>query len=163
VTKWSLVEALTIWKKNKTETRVKTENRLGSMAGPVIQVTGTHHAEGLVNPKVHGLRIRKYQFENRSWELPLPTFFKTRFLLHKLLLKLEKVTKNFQIFGFFFKSLIFECNHSKTVWDVFHDLKNVKIAEKSMKIGQLLPILANFISESTCSGPLGYLKSVTVF
>jgi hypothetical protein len=21
-------------------------------------------------------RIRKYQFENRSWELPLPTFFK---------------------------------------------------------------------------------------
>jgi hypothetical protein len=27
---------------------------------------------------------------------------------------------------------------------VFHDLKNVKIAEKSLKIGQLLPILANF-------------------
>jgi hypothetical protein len=22
-------------------------------------------------------RFRKYQFENRSWELPLPTFFKT--------------------------------------------------------------------------------------
>jgi hypothetical protein len=32
----------------------------------------------------------------------------------------------------------------KTLWDVFHDLKNVKIAEKSLKIGQLLPILANF-------------------
>jgi hypothetical protein len=42
------------------------------------------------------------------------------------LLKLAKIQK----FGFFFKSLIFECNHSKTVWDVFHDLKNVKIAEK---------------------------------
>jgi hypothetical protein len=27
---------------------------------------------------------------------------------------------------------------------VFHDLKNVKITEKSLKIGQLLPILANF-------------------
>jgi hypothetical protein len=27
---------------------------------------------------------------------------------------------------------------------VFHDLKNVKIAEKSLKIVQLLPILANF-------------------
>jgi hypothetical protein len=27
---------------------------------------------------------------------------------------------------------------------VFHDLKNVKIAEKSLKIDQLLPILANF-------------------
>jgi hypothetical protein len=48
---------------------------------------------------------------------------------------------------FFFKSLIFECNHSKTVRDVFHDLKNVKnvkIAEKSLKIGQLLPILVTF-------------------
>jgi hypothetical protein len=61
--------------------------------------------------------------------------FSKRDLFHKLLLKLEKVTKN-QIFGFFFKSLIFECNHSKTVWDVFHDLKNVKIAEKSLEIGQ---------------------------
>jgi hypothetical protein len=50
------------------------------------------------------------------------------------LLKLAKI----QIFGIFFKSLIFECNHSKTVWDVFHELKNVKIAEKSLKIGQLL-------------------------
>jgi hypothetical protein len=45
---------------------------------------------------------------------------------------------------FFFKSFIFEYNHSKTVWSVFHDLKNVKIAEKSLKIGQLLQFLANF-------------------
>jgi hypothetical protein len=44
---------------------------------------------------------------------------------------------------FFFKSFIFEYNHSKTVSGVFHDLKNVKIAEKSLKIGQLLQILAN--------------------
>jgi hypothetical protein len=34
-----------------------------------------------------------------------------------------------------------ECNHTKTVSGVFHDLK---IAEKSLKIGQLLPILATF-------------------
>jgi hypothetical protein len=91
----------------------------------------------LVCPRACG--FRKYQFENRSWEGFLLTFFKNWFLLHKLLLKLEKWPK-IQIFGFFFKSLIFEFNHSKTV----HDLKNVKIAEKSLKIGQLLPILANF-------------------
>jgi hypothetical protein len=34
-----------------------------------------------------------------------------------------------------------EFNRS-TVSGVFHDLKNVKIAEKSLKIGQFLPILA---------------------
>jgi hypothetical protein len=45
---------------------------------------------------------------------------------------------------FFFKSFIFEYNHAKTVCGVFHDLKNVKIAEKSSKISQLLQILANF-------------------
>jgi hypothetical protein len=78
-----------------------------------------------------------------QWELRLPTFFKTGFLLHKLWLKLAKLTKN-EIFGFFFKSFIFEYNHSKTVSGVFHDLNNVKIAEKSLKIGQLLHILANF-------------------
>jgi hypothetical protein len=38
---------------------------------------------------------------------------------------------------FIFKSLIFECNHSKTVTGVFHDLKNVKIAENRS-------IVANF-------------------
>jgi hypothetical protein len=41
----------------------------------------------------------------------------------------------------FVLSLIFECNHSKTVYD----LKNVKIEEKSLKIRQLLPILASMI------------------
>jgi hypothetical protein len=45
---------------------------------------------------------------------------------------------------FCFKSFIFEYNHSKTVCGVFHDLKHVKIAEKSLKIGQLLQILATF-------------------
>jgi hypothetical protein len=52
-------------------------------------ITAPHHAEGLVDPKVgykktvtgfrypRACRFRKYQFENRSWELPLPTFFKT--------------------------------------------------------------------------------------
>jgi hypothetical protein len=66
----------------------------------------SHHAEGLVdlnlmNKKTvtgfrypRACRFRKYQFENRSWELPLPTFFKTFFLLHKLWLKLAKLTKN---------------------------------------------------------------------
>jgi hypothetical protein len=50
---------------------------------------GSHDAEGLVDPSLRynktvtgfryprACRFRKYQFENRSWELPLPTFFKT--------------------------------------------------------------------------------------
>jgi hypothetical protein len=49
----------------------------------------SHHAEGLVDPNLmnkktvtgfrypRACRFRKYQFENRSWELPLSTFFKT--------------------------------------------------------------------------------------
>jgi hypothetical protein len=41
-------------------------------------------------------------------------------------------------------SIFFKKLHSKTVSDVFHDLKNVKIAEKSLNIGQFLHILANF-------------------
>jgi hypothetical protein len=43
----------------------------------------------------------------------------------------------------FFEFLSLKCNCSKTVWDVFHDLESVKIAEKCLKIGQLLPIVAN--------------------
>jgi hypothetical protein len=51
--------------------------------------TASHHAEGLVGPNLRykktvtgfryprACRFRKYQFENRSWEFPLPTFFKT--------------------------------------------------------------------------------------
>jgi hypothetical protein len=54
-----------------------------------------------------------------------------------------KWTKNEKIL-FFLKSLIFKCNRSKTVSGVFHDLKNVKIADKSLQISQLLPILANY-------------------
>jgi hypothetical protein len=84
-------------------------------------------------------RIIKYQFENRSWEVPRPTFFKTWFLLQKLWLKLAKLTKK-EIFGFFLKSHFFNV----IILKLFHDLKNVKIAVKSLKIGQLLPILDNF-------------------
>jgi hypothetical protein len=48
-----------------------------------------HHAEGRVDPNTQykktvtgfeyprACRFRKYQIENRSWELRLPTFFKT--------------------------------------------------------------------------------------
>jgi hypothetical protein len=57
--------------------------------------------------------------------------------------KIGKIDQKFH-FWIFFKSIIFECNNSETVWDVFHDLKNVKIAEHFLKIGQLLPILATF-------------------
>jgi hypothetical protein len=64
--------------------------------------------------------------------------------LSKLMwVKLEKLSKN-EIFGFFLKVSFLNVIILLTVWDVFHDLKNVKIAEKSLKIGQLLPILATF-------------------
>jgi hypothetical protein len=36
-----------------------------------------------------------------------------------------------EFFDFFCKISFLECNRSKTVFSVFHDLKNVKIAEKS--------------------------------
>jgi hypothetical protein len=80
------------------------------------QVNSSHHAEGLVDPNrlnkktvtdlvcPRACGFRKYQFENRSWEGFLPTFFKNWFLLHKLLLKLEKVTKNSNFWIFFLKS-----------------------------------------------------------
>jgi hypothetical protein len=81
--------------------------------------SSTHHAEGLVDPNLRykktvtgfryhrACRFRKYQFENRSWELPLPTFFKTWFLkIHKMWLKLAKIgwqqLTDFQtFFGYF--------------------------------------------------------------
>jgi hypothetical protein len=60
-------------------------------------------------------RLRKYQIENRSPELPRP-----------------------------FKSIILYCIRSKNVSYVFHDLKNVKIATQSLKICQFWTILTNF-------------------
>jgi hypothetical protein len=71
------------------------------------------------------------------------TFFKTWFLLHKMCLKLAKIDQKWK-FSIFWKSLILYCIRSKNVWDVFHDLKNVKIAKRSLKICQFWPILANF-------------------
>jgi hypothetical protein len=38
--------------------------------------------------------------------------------------------------------MFFYCIRSKTVYGMFHYLQNVKIAEKSFKISQFLPILA---------------------
>jgi hypothetical protein len=49
-----------------------------------------------------------------------------------------------EFFDFFEKSHFFKFYPSKTVSDEFRSLKHVKIAEKSLKIGQFLPILANF-------------------
>jgi hypothetical protein len=51
-----------------------------------------------------------------------------------------------EFFDFFEKShfINFNFNRSKTVWGVFQDLKNVKKTEKSFKIGQVWPILADF-------------------
>jgi hypothetical protein len=56
---------------------------------------------------------------------------------------MAKIDKKWN-FSIFLKSFIVKCNRSKMVSNVFHGLKNVKIAEKSLKIGQLLPIVANF-------------------
>jgi hypothetical protein len=76
-------------------------------------------------------------------ELRLPTFFKTWFYFNKCGWNWQKMTKNW-IFQFFWKSLILYCIRSKNVFNVFHDLKNVKKAEQSLKICQFWPILATF-------------------
>jgi hypothetical protein len=68
---------------------------------------------------------------------PSTNFFQNVIFTLLIVAKIGKI-------DFFFKSLIFECYHSKTVSGVFHDLKKGEIAEKSLKTGQLLPILANF-------------------
>jgi hypothetical protein len=83
---------LTIVKKSKKLAFCTINNKINCARQTNIytNVYATHHAEGLVNPKVRepanaivtifgyprACRFRKYQFENRSWELPLPTFFK---------------------------------------------------------------------------------------
>jgi hypothetical protein len=79
------------------------------------------------------------------WQLSSQLFSKRDFYFIKCGKNWQKLTIN-GIFRFFLKSLIFECNILKLSLksNVFHDLKNVKIAEKSLKIGQLLPILATF-------------------
>jgi hypothetical protein len=60
-----------------------------------------------------------------------------------------------EFIDFLEKISFFECNRTKTVLNsnVFHYLKNVKIANKSLKIGQFPEPILNFMfSESTCSG-----------
>jgi hypothetical protein len=54
--------------------------------------------------------------------------------------KIGKKGPKMEFFDFFEISIFLKSNRS----NVFHDLKNVKIAEKSLKIGQFLPILAHF-------------------
>jgi hypothetical protein len=52
---------------------------------------------------------------------------------------MQKIGKNWQKlakFEFEFEFEFFDCIRSKTVSNVFHGLKNVKIAENSSKIGQ---------------------------
>jgi hypothetical protein len=74
----------------------------GNISPPHHHVS--HHAEGLVNPKVHAqkkgysfwippraYKFRKKQIENRFPELALSTFLKTCFLVHKMWLKLAKI------------------------------------------------------------------------
>jgi hypothetical protein len=58
-------------------------------------------------------------------------------------LKLAKNDPNIEFYDLFGKSLILYCI-AKIVWDVFHDLKNVKMAQRSWKICQFWPILATF-------------------
>jgi hypothetical protein len=69
----------------------------------------THHAEGVFDPNpmnkqmvtifgnTRACRFRKHQFENRSWLLPLPTFFKTWFKFIKYSQNWSKLT-DFQTF-----------------------------------------------------------------
>jgi hypothetical protein len=88
-------------------------------------------------------RFRKYQNLNRSPGLALPTFFKTWFLLYKMWLKLAKIDQKWN-FSIFLKKSHFFLYSFKTVCGVFHDMKNVKNCQKSLKIGHFWHILANF-------------------
>jgi hypothetical protein len=47
---------------------------------------------------------------------------------------------------FFGQITFFACNRSKTVWDVFDDLKNVKIAEKVCKYRSIFTTFYEFKS-----------------
>jgi hypothetical protein len=72
-----------------TKTRLKLASVLtrATVIKPLFEHS-THHAEGLVDPNhlnkktvtdlvcPRACGFRKYQFENRSWEGFLPTFFK---------------------------------------------------------------------------------------
>jgi hypothetical protein len=64
-----------------------------------------------------------------------------------------KIGKNWRklIYFYFFEKVILYCIRSKNVWDVFHDLKNVEIATKSLNICQFWPILATFYEFKSCS------------
>jgi hypothetical protein len=64
-------------------------------------------------------------------------------------LKLAKIDQKWKFSIFFAKSHILKCNRSRTVWDVLHDLKNVKIA-----------VLQHF---KNLNHTLGYSKPVTFF
>jgi hypothetical protein len=72
--------------------------------------------------------FRKYQ-KNRLSELRLPTFFKTWFLIHKCGWNWQKWPK-MEFFDFFEKVSFLDCIRSKNFSNLFHDLKNVKIAKK---------------------------------
>jgi hypothetical protein len=53
---------------NKQQTNIMLRDELTQMTLQKKSITDFRYPRAC--------RIRKYQFENRSWELPLPTFFK---------------------------------------------------------------------------------------
>jgi hypothetical protein len=79
----------------------------------------------------------KYSHHSEGRVDPILPYKKTWFLLHKMWLKLAKPHQNlnFSIFWLF---------RSKNVSNMFHDLKNLRIAQRSLKICQFRPILASF-------------------
>jgi hypothetical protein len=112
-----------------------------------------HHAEGLVNPKVREPANGYYFWyprysENINLKIGhgsylFQLFLKRDFYFIKCGWTWQKMTKWF--FNFFRISLIFDYIRCKNVWDVFHDLKNVKIEVwKSVHFDQFWPILTIF-------------------
>jgi hypothetical protein len=105
-----------------------------------------HHAEVVFNPNPmnqksktdfgypRACRFRKTLKENRlcNGSFLYKLFSKRDFYHIKCGWNWQKMTKNW----FFRKNLIFDYIRCKNVWDVFHDLKNVKIAQRSKKICQ---------------------------
>jgi hypothetical protein len=115
------------------------------LSGWPLNARGAHHAEGLVNPKVRGLKI-----ENRSPQLPLPTFSKTWFFVHKKWLKLVKIGQNWQFFktfcGYFYVFQVVE--HIRDILRT-HTVKNETFSKKMNQFNffQFLLILATFYEQ----------------
>jgi hypothetical protein len=118
----------------------RSPSNITSSFSSVITVARPHRAEWLVDPKVRAKKRllildtpEHVDSENNKLKIGPRTPCPDRpWLMQKIGKNWQKLAK----FEFEFEFEFFDCIRSKTVSNVFHGLKNVKIAENSSKIGQ---------------------------